>query len=75
MQADMKAFARMMMFSGLFERYQRDQARRPIRRSTPANPKYRLSNQNHGQGESTARRKMAARSNRINRQRCRHWKH
>lgn len=33
------------------------------------------SRQNHGRGESKTRRLMAARSNKINRQRIKHWKH
>jgi hypothetical protein len=31
--------------------------------------------QNHGQGESKSRRKMAAASNRINRRRVKRWKY
>ncbi|HMN12790.1 MAG TPA: hypothetical protein PKD55_10750 [Bellilinea sp.] len=31
--------------------------------------------QSHNQSESKVRRLMAAKSNRINRQRCRRWKH
>lgn len=47
----------------------------PIRQSTPMK-KYRpLDRQNHGQGESKANRKLAAKSNRINRQRIKRWKH
>jgi hypothetical protein len=35
----------------------------------------RPTRQNHNRGESKARRLMSARSNRINRQNCRGWKH
>lgn len=38
-------------------------------------PKHTGSHLNHGRGESKARRKMAAASNRINRQRTKRWKH
>lgn len=48
---------------------------RPVREATPQKRRRLSSRQNHGQGESKTRRKLAAASNRINRKRVKHWRH
>ena len=47
----------------------------PIRDATPQKKPRMASRQNHSKGESKARRKMAAASNRINRRNVKGWKH
>lgn len=46
-----------------------------FRGETPQKRVLSIDRQNHSQGESKIRRKLAAASNRINRKRVKHWRH
>lgn len=62
-----------------YHNFFRDQARRQAGRmfhqSTPASGRNHYGSNNHSAGTSKTRRLMAAKSNRINRQRVKRWKH
>ena len=63
------------MLAKLENQFTRPTYRLPMRQATPTGHYRPISRQNHSAGESKTRRRMAARSNRINRERIKRWKH